>query len=288
MEKRLLSGVRVGISISQSEDSGASGFAEINRLMLRFVAALLAQGGSLSFGHDWRDDGVMSSLYQYLERYMQPLRQRESPLVYNLIAWPDKPGLDKKERARLVDILLIEQVLLPAALRVERVRSKYERSYLRRLALSILRVRLAEISNCRICVGGRTQGFAGRLPGIIEEAYFCIRKRKPLYVVGMLGGASQQLIAAFDKQAIPSQLEDVPAKWTAKPSQIKALERKLGKGIFNSQVDVWNEITKLGTAGLSELNGLTISENRRLFSTQTVDEALDLVLAGMGRKFGNA
>jgi hypothetical protein len=101
--------MRVGISISESENVENFGFstAEINRTVIRLVSAVLGQGASLCFGHDWRDDGVMESVHAYAQRYQDPAHDRDVPLL-NVLPWPDKPKLSTMQRQRLRATLRVE------------------------------------------------------------------------------------------------------------------------------------------------------------------------------------
>ena len=47
---------------------------------------------------------------------------------------------------------------------------------------------------CRICLGGKMRGYQGDVPGVIEEAGMALYARKPLYLLGGLGGASRAFI----------------------------------------------------------------------------------------------
>lgn len=157
--KRPLSGFLIGLSISNSEDSSDFGFPplEINRTVLRIVAALSGQGAGISFGHDWRDDGVMAAVHAYMER-SRPINQgKEVPILLNIIPWPDKLRLTKPERERLKFSLKVEQAGLPTSLKSYRKNPKSEISegYLRARALTHLRQKLTAVSNARICIGGQ-------------------------------------------------------------------------------------------------------------------------------------
>ena len=59
-----LAGLRVGISISESDDLEGRGFTQsaVNRLTVRLNDALLAAGVTVVFGHDWREDGIMDAV----------------------------------------------------------------------------------------------------------------------------------------------------------------------------------------------------------------------------------
>lgn len=44
---------------------------------------------------------------------------------------------------------------------------------------------------CRICLGGKLEGYEGKEPGIVEEARFALEFNKPLYLLGGFGGAAR-------------------------------------------------------------------------------------------------
>ena len=117
--QRPLSGCLVGLSISESEDSDTRGFpsSQVNRVTVQVVSSLFGQGAGVVFGHDWRDDGVMQTVYA-IAREMQPTDPgSESRPLQNLLPWPDEPMLSGQEREQLSSTLLIERAGLPDGLR---------------------------------------------------------------------------------------------------------------------------------------------------------------------------
>jgi hypothetical protein len=46
---------------------------------------------------------------------------------------------------------------------------------------------------------------------------------------------------------------------------------------------VWRAFASLGVPGLSAKNKLSVDENQQLFTTQSVDQAIELILTGLGR-----
>ena len=44
---------------------------------------------------------------------------------------------------------------------------------------------------CRVCLGGKTSGYQGKEPGVMEEARLALAYRKPLYLMGGFGGATR-------------------------------------------------------------------------------------------------
>lgn len=262
---RPLEKVVVNLSLSESADSEGLGFpaSELHRTFVRMVAVLLGQGGRILLGHDWRDDGLMESVATFVERYRPTSGElKNGPLVTNLLPWPDKPRLTSKEQNALLPSLRIQRLGRPT-LPLDTKPSANSPKALRQESLSRLRVRLTNLSDARLCVGGRMTGYQGRYPGVIEEVMCSINATKPLYVFGFLGGASKVAIDALtgstpiDNQKLPQPSTDL----------IRALEK----------------LRSTGLEGVAKANFLSISENRKLFTAETVDEALNLVLVGIRR-----
>ena len=61
-------------------------------------------------------------------------------------------------------------------------------------ALTAMRKQLVEHTNVRICIGGASGQATRRLPGIIEEAWMTINAKKPLYLIGAIGGAARAMV----------------------------------------------------------------------------------------------
>jgi hypothetical protein len=208
MTGRTLDGIAVGISISESSDPHDVGFDsdQVNRITVRLIQALLGQGACVVLGHDWRPGGVMNAVLDAAREYGHEWAERgpESPVLVNLVPWPDQPLMSADERRRWSDVLEVEEAGMPAECSPSRVPTDEEElRHLRGVALSHLRKRLVERTQARICVGGRTRGFSGRLPGIVEEAGLAIAAGQPIYLSGLLGGASAALAGVLGSGATP-------------------------------------------------------------------------------------
>jgi hypothetical protein len=296
---RSLAGLSVGLSISESDDSAQRGFPkwQVNRVTLQITAALLGQGARVVFGHDWREDGVMEAVFG-LARQMQPpdpispeeAERAGQPLLVNLLPWPDRPTLSKDEQAQLASTLRVEQAGLPHELLdfAARVSGPAEGlsdyTYLRARALTHLRHRLDEFSDARFCLGGRRGGSQGRFPGVIEEAFLSVEKKRPLYLAGLLGGATHQVIEAIERQSMPEDF--------CQPMQMRELfagppwpenDRATLPDREADPKRVWMTFGEEGIKGLAEQNGLNEEENLELFHTPVLDRAIQLVLTGLGR-----
>lgn len=293
---RPLAGIRVGLSVSESEDSARRGFPpdEVNRVTLRVVGALLGQGAGVVFGHDWREDGVMEAVHRFALQ-MQPIGGTAAgdgaqPLLQNLIPWPDTPHRAPEDLSRLAATLRVQQAGLPDELAAHGDRARGQRSgelyaYLRARGLTHLRRRLQERVHARICVGGRTGGSQGRFPGVIEEGLMAVQAGRPLYLAGMLGGAAGMMIGAVEGQPMPENfcpdapvhaLYRNPPDGAAEHDQGTALDRQVDRGA------AWAAFRAAGVQGLASRNGLTVEENRELFTTPVLDRVIQLVLRGLG------
>ncbi|HKI04700.1 MAG TPA: hypothetical protein VKK31_22155 [Thermoanaerobaculia bacterium] len=304
---RPLIGLRVGVSVGESDDLRQRGFtsAAMNRLTVRLTSALLARGAVLAFGHDWRQQGVMEAVCRAaLDSFGYPGKDDPRPLIFNLIPWPDRTEVPEEILRRLPGVLAIEKAGLPSELRdrgAEPDRIDPEaRRYLRARGLTCLRHGLTAVSGARICLGGRERSFQGRYPGILEEALFALEAGQPIYLVGLLGGAAltvgrtildgepwpegfgEAAFAQPENGARPlADLYEEERSWQPFrgrpwPVSLDACEPDL-QGI-------WRLARDLGADRLLQ-NGLSPEENHRLLETASEEEALHLVMTGLLRVF---
>jgi len=296
---RPLAGCVVGLSISESDDSARRGFPpwQVNRVTLQVVSALFGQGVGVMFGHDWREDGVMEAVHGFALQMQPPVplspqeaAAADQPLLQNLLPWPDEPSLPIQDRERLASTLRIEKAGLPADLRqyetqaIELGQNAPLYRYLRARGLTHLRHCLDSQSDARLCIGGRTGGSAGRFPGVIEEALLAVESRKPLFLVGILGGATRQVIGAIGRERIPENFCQ-PTNVSAYFEKPPVVERDPGtaRDRVADRRAVWSEFAELGLGGLSEINRLTTEENQELFNSPVLDRVIQLVLTGLSR-----
>jgi hypothetical protein len=297
--RRPLAGCIVNLSISAGDDSTLRGFPlwQVNRTTLQLVAALFGQGASIVFGHDWRDDGVMEAVYGFARQVQGPVPLSPAnsgadvqPLLRNLLPWPAKPRLSQQDLEQLSSTLRVESAGLPQELqpfeqearRTEPNNPLYR--YIRARALTFLRHRLNDVCHVRLCLGGRRSGFAGRYPGVIEEALLAVTVEKPLYLASFLGGATEQVVDAIEGKPMtedfcrPSPLQEL---YNAPP--VKESDPATHSDRVIDRVAVWGAFAKTGHEKLAAKNGLTVDENEELLHTPVVDRAIELVLTGLSR-----
>jgi len=296
---RPLAGCTINISISESDDSSKRGFPEwqVNRVTLQVAAALFGQGCSVIFGHDWREDGVMEAVYSFA-RQMQPsvplspdtAAFEQQPEMRNLLPWPDNPYLSKHDLERLSSTLRVEPAGLPEELRDhdDWARGAPENAplyqYVRARGLTLLRHRLTDESDARLCIGGRSSSSAGRYPGVIEEALLSLEAKKPLFLAGCLGGAAAELVEALDGNSMLPQFclpTTLVAAYEAPP--VRELSARTAHDRIVDRTSVWENFRQIGGRGLAAANGLTPDENSELLHTTVIDRMIELVLIGLSR-----
>jgi hypothetical protein len=297
--QRPLAGCLINLSISESDDSPQRGFptSQVHRTTLQVVAALFGQGASVVFGHDWREDGIMEAVYGFARQVQAPipLSSREAPadaqpLLWNLLPWPDRPYLPERDLEQLSSTLRVEVAGLPKELqavdgearRVGPDNGLYR--YVRARGLTFLRHRLNTVSHVRFCLGGRVSGYAGRYPGIIEEAFLAITDKKPLYLAGFLGGATKQVVDAIEgKQMTDDFCSPTPLQSLYEVPAVKESDGTTRDDRVIDRVAVWKTFAGAGRERIATANGLTMEENDELFHTPVIDRAIELVLIGLSR-----
>lgn len=304
---RPLTGLRAGISIAASNDLADRGFTEagMNRLTVRFTRALLDQGATLAFGHDWRQMGIMDAVCRAaLDSFGFPGDRDPNPRILNLVSWPDETTVGREVLDRLDGILEVREAGLPEEARRRIPAHLTEASdpdlwrYTRSRGLTYLRRRLTAVSQARICLGGKERNFSGRYPGILEEALFALNAGQPLYLVGLLGGAAASVgRAVLDGAEMPPGFgRDVfgePEKGGSPLAQLyerfaqtypSADSFRTPPPLRDEVLDLegaWSLARGVGTEWPGSGNGLSEKDNRRLLETHLEDEALHLVLTGL-------
>ncbi|MCB1237401.1 MAG: hypothetical protein KDM91_20215 [Verrucomicrobiae bacterium] len=294
--QRPLAGLAVGLSISESDDSAEAGFSalEVNRTVRRVAEALLGQGARVLFGHDWRADGVMAEVLRFALDY-QPSDGGENahpaPRLINLVAWPRRASLSPDEARRFAGVLEVVECSLPevlapsfAAIEADPALSLAAQA----LALTHMRQGLNDLAAARLCIGGRKSGSSGRFAGVAEEAWLAIETGKPLYLAGLFGGATAEVI-----RAITGDREIDEAAFRPTEKVAAGLERigELKTGDIDTLpgAEVLERLRRPGALErLAEANRLSVEENRALFHAGGISEVIALTLTGLGRLPGRA
>ena len=171
------------------------------------------------FGHDWREDGVMRAIAEFAIRVTKSARKLEQTSesldsgqaenseklrMINVVPTGQNPlskaALDaQRESDGILKVLTVNEAIerfedkeyaKPASQNLQKKleeRPAEELTTLRRCITALLN------PGCRVCLGGKTSGYKGKEPGIIEEARLALELDKPLYLLGGFGGATRRL-----------------------------------------------------------------------------------------------
>jgi len=114
--------------------------------------------------------------------------------------------------------------------------------------LSEMRKYMSSIEDARIIIGGKLEGYQGKYPGVLEEAYYTLQAKKPLYIIGAFGGVAKEIVKLRNGEEIE--------QW--------------------KNFEIYNDIKTLPLN-----NGLSKEENNILFYSKDVDEIIKIIMKGL-------
>ena len=291
-----LQGKAIGISISESDPGELQALGLSNDhlqiAMLEIARQCLAQGAQLVYGGDLRPGGFTEDLLE-LVRYHNDAVKKEYQPVRNYLAWPLKATLEIAWAAQNKDAIKIEvqkppEDLLKAGLITDPNNPgpiNDISGYVWARCLTAMREQIVQKTQARIMMGGRTVGFKGKYPGLVEEALLTLQAKKSLFLLGGYGGASHAICQALQGQ----QPEALTESYQCRNESYKTLLQEFNQRISEQQLDLelidYQALCKtFAESGISGLNnGLSDEENLALFSTVNVEEAIGLIMMGLAK-----
>ena len=308
----------IGISVSESEDllSYGSGRGHLRELLLRLAQPVLRAGGNLAYGGHFKMDSFTRDLIDLISDEQREESADKRPwigILYNHSAWPFYNDITDEDEAEYIDACRFVRItqkmagfkgdaILPGAGERETpTRVLFNKA----VVLTAMRRFMAEgvileqegqkpadipAVDGRVLVAGKTSNFTGILPGLYEEALFCLQKEKPLFILGGFGGASAKLAGYLTGEL--DELEarlDLGSLRKVAPNLVKI---ESGFTMYtcpnracsptealDALIKQLRSIKKNLSRGLR--NGLTSEENKRLFHTTDTAKASALVMRGM-------
>ena len=150
------------------------------------------------------DDVPMHAMYQMVGPGMASIipASRENPRMLNVVPAKreslSRAALEaKRGSGGALEVLSLEEGIDHVLHLMPEARSRYRElseSEGRMADLTTLRHCMTDLLNpgCRICLGGKTSGYEGNEPGVMEEARLALEHYKPLFLMGGFGGATQE------------------------------------------------------------------------------------------------
>lgn len=283
----ILKGKKIGISISESDDLAELGLSEIHLkdAMIEFARYLLVHGATLVYGGDLRDKGYTFLFSELAYLYRDKTEQEQSHFInyfafpiYNLLTTQHKLDF-KRNRVEIKEItpdwpgIDARKFLAP---------NDDQNRLIWAESITKMRRELNGNVDARIIIGGRMTKYAGRIPGLIEEATLALFSDKPTYLIGTFGGATLKIIQAL----LGEQPEQLTQSWQIKNEQYNRFLSFYNTNQPTNQINYAQMVTDINAYGLkrySKNNGLSEEENMRLFTSQHLPETIFLTLKGLSK-----
>ena len=253
----------VAISVSEGPDIEAYGLSHnhLDDLMGVMAMNLLSSGQSLAYSGDLRADHFAELLSELVIRYRGHPNHSAEIGVTDYLAWPvhirmtleeiDEFCAEHGEAARLV-------FLAKDGARLEREQRRTMPSHEPdddewADGLTAMRIAMRGGTAARVAVGGRINGYRGRMPGVAEEVLLSLEARQPVFLIGGFGGCARDIAGTM---GLLEQAKEAPESWNE-------------NGLFSR------------FAPDDLCNGLSREQNAALAGTLHIDQMVELVSWGL-------
>ena len=285
-----LHGRKIAISVSASEELEYLGLStnHLDDISIEIARYLIVNGATLLYGGDLRQGGF-TWLFSELSYQYKYLSDRESRFV-NYFPFPNSNSLTIDDKANFV-----KQQVQPIILDVPTHLGEIDRykeyepfanvndRFVFSECFADMRIKMANDCNVRIVIGGKQRGYLGYLPGIIEEAYHTLAANKPIFILGGFGGASNSLARLI----LGEQPKELSNEFHYENDFLKDFKKySQGKSITPTDYIVISEFfRKHSIQYISQLNGLSIDDNKTLFESTNIHEVVFLIIKGLKNIF---
>lgn len=275
---------KVAISVSTNEDIENLGLSEqhLNDISIEIARYIIANGGTALYGGDLRVNGFTHYFSELANQYKKS--NDLSIRFINYFSLPSSKQLDKKATIDFKSKQIGIEIIKPD----ERFKfdfnkdynpiSNIEDKYIFCECFKAMRIKMDLDSNARIVVGGKKKNFLGFIPGIVEEAIYSIISSKPLYIVGGFGGISKALAEIFEGQN-PEELTNDYQYYN--PHLKEFYYYASDKYEYSNYENIVKLLQNYSIEKLSEINKLTIEENKILFKSINIHEITYLIMKGI-------
>lgn len=282
----------IGISVSESDDIEQLGFgnAHLVDCQIEIARYLLSGGMTLMYGGDLRKGGFTRILFDLVQSYSANESERRYLISY--LGWPLDNELSEDLEATLSDKIEFIRPGLPPNININKNLDRHKFKFpmfpeeyaVWAYSMTHMRKQMTEKNDARIFLGGRRDAYRGKYPGLVEEVFQSMEAGKPTYLIGLFGGATRDVVFALEGGE-PLALTD--GYQLSKPKMKKRIIfYNKNKPLEETEIDydvLLNFFHKKGIKGLN--NGLSIDENKRLFTTQYLPEIISLIMKGLVNRF---
>jgi hypothetical protein len=286
--QNLLSGLTVGLSISESPDIEALGFSDVHfkDMFIEFSRHMLANGVTLAYGGDFRKDGLTEILFDLKATYKGNVSR-----IASYLGWPIRVETDKlsdEQKLRYAKAAMFHESPMPEGVDASIPRDKFlppTKTKLENMlvwARSMTKMRhdcLARLNDAQISLGGRMDGYSSKYPGVVEEAYEILKAEKPLYLIGAFGGATKAVIDAVLGGKPGSLTEEgqyrLWEKWGKATQAANAAKAKADLELAPQEIQAAEDAMKMAATeqGKKAAEKMKVDAETRLASAQEYDPA---------------
>lgn len=286
--KNMMLNKNIGISISEPLNEELIQYGQnkshLDRLSQTVAKYILGGGATLIYGGDLRKNGYTEQLLMEAAILKDRLKSEAIHLI-NYISWPiylNDTNEVKEWKAKYNGMLTMKEVDIDETVKKLVNDSKtfvspdsVDNWYAWSKSLTKMRYSMIKECNARVCAGGRSFGYKGKMPGVLEEVLIAAELKCPIYLLGGFGGVVHSICELIEGA---NEVETLTEEWQ--------INNNLGYSDIltryednNEKIDYSLIADQLKNIDLN--NGLTSDENERLFNTVYVEEAVQLVLKGL-------
>jgi hypothetical protein len=298
----------IAVSISESDDVRKYGLSieHFDTLTDEIHLYLLLAGLKIAYGGALKGDFSATSnftlrLFELVRTYSKLAQEVNAPAlegaILNVAPWPLRLGygdpewklfagnIARYEEGPRPDLPWSDDELFPPTAGSRAIGSDTpQRRYAWARGLSAMRSRITALSQARLVIGGRLAGFAGIVPGVVEEARLSISLSEPLFLAGGFGGAARAITAVL-LGGSRSELLETWARHTVPDYEAAGALYEQHGGDFRSIEQMRADIVAHAADGPAKAlkNGLDDAENVELMHATDPQRIARLVLTGIGR-----
>lgn len=280
----VLNGKNIAISVSVNEDLEKNGFSEqhLNDISIEIARYIIANDGTAMYGGDLRVGGFTYYFSELSNQYKKP--NDKSFKFINYFVFPNTKALTRDVRIDFQSKqILIKEIKLPKEVIVNEDKEyrPFENNKDRFILCECfknMRIQMAKDCQARVLVGGKISNYLGYMPGVIEEALFTFLEKKPLFLVGGFGGATDKLIRLIKGETVAELTDDFQYNTEFQKGYKEFIKDKYEYSNYKS---IKEAFSKCDVKMLSELNKLSVEENEILFESKNIHEIVYLIMKGL-------
>lgn len=292
----MLNGMRIGISISNPDDDELTDYGISVRHLVELLQSvsmqLMLRGATLIYGGDLRKKDEHGFTEYLLDEAcsLQEYFRGKIKKVENHLAWPLSLGREELWRWKSEYRSVIEPVSyeiskrMPSSWKLDPSIFLIPNAPKDFAAWSICLTEMREASiakSCvRICAGGRTHGYKGMMPGVLEEILIAIRKEVPLLLIGGFGGIVGSVVRLLMEGDVD---ECLTYEWQVRNTKgyedtLKILE---DVDVVVNYEEIISEIRHITIEELASRVNLSVDEYKQLMQMPFVDDVVMKVIQVM-------